>query len=133
MKLDRYWFNDTSRDDSWDAIWDVSVSRDSEGWTAEFRIPFSQLRFNRDQSNTFGFSVQRRIGRFNETSTWPLLSRSAPGYVSSFGELAGLATAASPKKLEIVPEEVFVGVLATSLGRFLENEDAKRQLREVVG
>src|SRR5437764_1060780 len=106
VKLDRYWFNDTSRDDSWDAIWDVSVSRDSEGWTAEFRIPFSQLRFNRDQSNTFGFSVQRRIGRFNETSTWPLLSRSAPGYVSSFGELAGLATAASPKKLEIVPYTV---------------------------
>jgi hypothetical protein len=44
VKLDRYWYNDTSNDDSWDAVWDVSVSRDARGWTAEFRIPFSQLR-----------------------------------------------------------------------------------------
>jgi hypothetical protein len=44
VKLDRYWYSDTSNDDSWDAVWDVSVSRDARGWTAEFRIPFSQLR-----------------------------------------------------------------------------------------
>jgi hypothetical protein len=106
VKLDRYWFNDTNRDDSWDAVWDVSVSRDPQGWTAEFRIPFSQLRFNPAESNTFGLAVQRRIGRLNETSTWPLLARSAPGYVSSFGELAGLSTAASAKKLELVPYTV---------------------------
>ena len=46
VKMDRYWFNDNNSDDSWDAVWDVSVSRDRRGWTAEFRIPFSQLRFN---------------------------------------------------------------------------------------
>ena len=41
VKVDRYWFNDNNRDDSWDAVWDVSVSRDRLGWIAEFRIPFS--------------------------------------------------------------------------------------------
>src|SRR6266540_4667545 len=106
VKIDRYWYNDFNRDDSWDAVWDVSVSRDTDGWTAEFRIPFSQLRFNPAQANTFGFAVQRRIGRLNETSTWPLLPRSAPGYVSSFGELGGLSMAASPKRLELVPYTV---------------------------
>lgn len=106
VKLDRYWFNDNNRDDSWDAVWDVTVSRDSEGWSAEFRIPFSQLRFNPSQANTFGFAVARQIGRLNETSTWPLLSRHATGYVSSFGELGGLAMSASPKKLEITPYTV---------------------------
>ena len=45
VKQDRYWFNDGERDDSWDAVWDVSVTRDRDGWLAEFRIPFSQLRF----------------------------------------------------------------------------------------
>lgn len=103
VKFDRYWFNDTNRDDSWDAVWDVSVSRDREGWSAEFRIPFSQLRFNLSESSTFGFAVSREIGRLHETSTWPLLSRKATGYVSSFGELGGLSMAASPKKLEITP------------------------------
>ena len=103
VKFDRYWFNDTNHDDSWDAVWDVSVSRDRQGWTAEFRIPFSQLRFNPSAASTFGFAVAREIGRLHETSTWPLLSRKATGYVSSFGELGGLSMAASPKRLEITP------------------------------
>ena len=106
VKIDRYWYNDNNRDDSWDAVWDVAVSRDPQGWTAEFRIPFSQLRFNPSQSTTFGFAVSRRIGRLNETDTWPLLSRGASGYVSSFGELGGLSMAASPKRLELVPYTV---------------------------
>jgi hypothetical protein len=103
VKVDRYWFNDNNRDDSWDAVWDVSVSRDRQGWSAEFRIPFSQLRFNPAAASTFGFAVTRQIGRLNETSTWPLLARSDNGYVSSFGELAGVATTAALKKLELVP------------------------------
>jgi hypothetical protein len=106
VKFDRYWFNDNNRDDSWDAVWDVSVSRDGRGWSAEFRIPFSQLRFTPSESNTFGFAVTRQIGRLNETSTWPLLSRNASGYVSSFGELGGLSMSASPKRLELVPYAV---------------------------
>jgi hypothetical protein len=106
IKRDRYWFNDTDGDDSWDAVWDVSVSRDAQGWTAQFRIPFSQLRFSRAQSNAFGFAVARQIGRLNETSTWPLLARSASGYVSGFGELGGLSMSASPKRLEATPYTV---------------------------
>jgi len=103
VKLDRYWFNDNNRDDSWDAVWDVAVSRDGQGWSAEFRIPFSQLRFTPSASSAFGFAVTRQIGRLNETSTWPLLARSDNGYVSSFGELGGLTMAAAVKKLELVP------------------------------
>src|SRR5262252_5193239 len=103
VKHDRYWYNDTEKDDSWDAVWDVKVSREANGWTAEFRIPFSQLRFNPGDALTFGFAVSRSIGRLNETSTWPLLARSANGYVSSFGELGGLSMHGSASKLELVP------------------------------
>jgi hypothetical protein len=106
VKQDRYWFNDGNRDDSWDAVWDVSVTRDPLGWSAEFRIPFSQLRFTPGDAKTFGLAVSRQIGRLNETSTWPLLPRSATGYVSQFGDLAGLSMTQSPKRLEIVPYSV---------------------------
>jgi Domain of unknown function (DUF5916)/Carbohydrate family 9 binding domain-like len=106
VKEDRYWSDDTNRDDSWDAVWDVKVTRDATGWSAEFRIPFSQLRFTPGDTLTFGFAVTRSIGRLNETSTWPLLARSANGYVSSFGELGGLSMHASPKKIELVPYTV---------------------------
>ena len=106
VKFDRYWYNDNDRDDSWDAVWDVKVSRDGSGWTADFRIPFSQVRFNPSESITFGFAVSRQIGRLNQTCTWPLLARSANGYVSSFGELAGLSMGATPKRLELAPYAV---------------------------
>lgn len=106
VKQDRYWFNDTNRDDGWDAVWDVKVTRDRTGWSAEFHIPFSQLRFTPGAQTTFGFAVARQIGRLNETSTWPLLPRSASGYVSSFGDLDGLSMSASPKRLELLPYSV---------------------------
>ena len=106
VKSDRYWYNDNSSDDSWDAVWDVKVSRDARGWSAEFKIPFSQVRFNPSESITFGFAVSRQIGRLNETSTWPLLARSATGFVSSFGELGGLSIGTSPKRLELAPYAV---------------------------
>jgi len=103
VKLDRYWFNDTSNDTGWDAVWDVAVSRHAGGWRAEFRIPFSQLRFRPAASTVFGFAASRTIARLNETSTWPLLARSASGYVSSFGQLTGLDLSERQKKFEVMP------------------------------
>ena len=103
VKQDGYWYNDTNNDPGWDAVWDVAVSRGDRGWRAEFRIPFSQLRYQPSDAATFGLAIIRRVGRLNETSTWPLLAKSANGYVSSFGELTGLKLNQSPKRLEIVP------------------------------
>src|SRR5437867_1555625 len=57
VKQDRYWFNDSDRDGSWDAVWYVSVTRDRDGWMAEFHIPFSQMRFTPGPSATFGLAV----------------------------------------------------------------------------
>jgi Domain of unknown function (DUF5916)/Carbohydrate family 9 binding domain-like len=107
VKLDKYWFDDGNSDDiGWDAVWDVAVSKDAAGWRAEFRIPFSQLRFRQSDATTFGFAVVRTIGRLNETDTWPLLAKSANGFVSSFGDLTGLRVDGKPKRLEVVPYAV---------------------------
>lgn len=103
VKQDSYWFNDDNNDDSWDAVWDVVAARDSTGWRAEFRIPFSQLRFSRGGDGRLGFAVIRNISRMNETATWPLLARSGTGFVSQFGGLTGIATPGSTKRLELVP------------------------------
>ena len=106
VKTDRYYFNDGNSDDSWDAVWDVKAVRDTEGWRAEFRIPFSQLRFNQRDGGPVGFAIIREVGRLAETSTWPLLSRNANGFVSQFGEVRGLQMGGSPKKFEILPYTV---------------------------
>jgi hypothetical protein len=122
VKQDSYWFNDSNQDDSWDAVWDVVSRRDAEGWCAEFRIPFSQLRFSGDRSGRLGFAVKRNVARLNETATWPLLSKNASGYVSSFGDLTGVSIGTSSKRLELVPYVVGeIGTTPTQVGNSLQN------------
>ncbi|MBL8139378.1 MAG: carbohydrate binding family 9 domain-containing protein [Acidobacteria bacterium] len=105
VKTDRYYFNDGASDDSWDAVWDVQVTRDPDGWRAEFRIPFSQLRFARG-GGPVGVAVIRDLPRANETATWPLIARSVNGFVSQFGTVSGLEAAIAPKRLELMPYTV---------------------------
>ena len=57
---------DNNEDDSWNGVWDVGTSVDSLGWTAEFRLPLSQLRYAVHSSNTFGFLIRREIAHAEE-------------------------------------------------------------------
>ena len=61
VKQDAYWYNENDSDDSWDAVWDVVVRRTSDGWAAEFRIPFSQLRFSGKGDGQLGFAISRKV------------------------------------------------------------------------
>ena len=106
VKRDAYWFNDENNDDSWDAVWDVDVRRTPTGWSAEFHIPYSQLRFSAGTKDKVGFAVFRYIPRLNETSSWPLVARSVNGFISQLGELDGVSPSGSSKRLELMPYSV---------------------------
>lgn len=103
VKFDQYVYDDATFDPSWDATWDVAVSRDSSGWSAEFRIPFSQLRFGSTGEPRFGFNVMRTVARRNEVQQWHVAPQDLSQFVSQFGELTGLAAIAPPRRLEVVP------------------------------
>jgi len=102
-KLDLAISNDGNEDDAWDAVWDVATTLDSLGWTAEFRIPLSQLRYPESPSHTFGLMLMRDIYRYTERVSWPLLRRSRSGFPSQFGEVTGLDGLGSPRRLEVAP------------------------------
>src|SRR5687768_7231121 len=106
VKRDLYLYNDTNEDISWDAVWDVKTSIDSLGWTAEFRIPLSQLRYPKKESHTFGVAVHREVGRTNERSSWPVWRRSQTGLASQLGEVQGITGISSPRRLEFMPYSV---------------------------
>src|SRR5687767_12278249 len=89
VKRDFYVYNDNVEDASWDAVWDVATATDSVGWVAEFRIPFSQLRFASKPSHTFGLLIVRDVARTSARISWPLYYRSKQGYVSQSGEIGG--------------------------------------------
>jgi hypothetical protein len=104
VKQDSYRFNDVSEDLSWDAVWEVATSVDSLGWTAEFRIPFSQLRFSQGAGErSWGLGIMRDVARNEERSTWSAWTRNSPGFVSTLGELGGLAGVRAPQRLEVMP------------------------------
>src|SRR3954470_5401362 len=103
VKMDQAIYDDGNEDGAWDAVWDVATRIDSAGWTAEFRIPLSQMRYSRDREHTFGIMVDRDVYRYNERYIWPLLRQSKPGFVSQFGSLHGMDDLENPRKLEAMP------------------------------
>ncbi|HEX5576693.1 MAG TPA: carbohydrate binding family 9 domain-containing protein, partial [Gemmatimonadales bacterium] len=56
-------YNDDWDSDTWDGVWDGKASRDSLGWSAELRIPYSQLRFQRHKTHRWGINFKREIAR----------------------------------------------------------------------
>jgi hypothetical protein len=90
-------------DNSWDAVWRVATSVDSAGWTAEYRIPFSQLRFRPDSALTWGVQFERIIGRNHEYSASTFIPKSAPGGVPAYGHLTGLRMLRPGSSLELLP------------------------------
>jgi hypothetical protein len=103
VKRDYYISDDSREDISWDAVWDVATRIDSLGWTAEFSIPLSQMRFTARAENTFGVMIMRDIARTNERHSWPLYRRSQPGISSQFATVGGFTGLASPRRVELMP------------------------------
>jgi hypothetical protein len=103
VKRDYAMYNDNSEDDTWDGVWDVGTQIDSLGWTAEFRIPFSQLRYANKTSHEFGFAVWRDIERYKERTSWPLYRSSQSGISSQLGVLTGIRDIVPFHRLEVVP------------------------------
>jgi hypothetical protein len=76
---------------NWDGSWQVATSRDAEGWYAEFRIPFSTLRYGPGAEQAWGVNFERYIGRKNEEAHWSPIPRQFTFYrLSNAGLLEGL-------------------------------------------
>jgi len=106
VKSDGYMYDDVEEDDSWDAVWDVATRIDDGGWTAEFRIPYSQLRFDSTPVQTWGINFTRFIARHLERSHWAPISRGDGAFVSRFGDLLGLRDLSPPARLEMLPHSL---------------------------
>lgn len=90
-------------DVGWDPVWEAKTTIDSLGWTAELRIPFSQLRFSREPRQVWGIQFRRDIVRDGEAVDWQWSPKTEPGQVSKYGHLLGLADIPAPRRLEIQP------------------------------
>ena len=89
---------------NWDAVWDVATTRSENGWTAEIRIPFKTLRFERGEDRIWGVNFSRHIRRKNEVDYWSPVPRVYNLYRASMaGTLGGLPDASQGRNLRLKP------------------------------
>ncbi|MFA6232801.1 MAG: DUF5916 domain-containing protein [Bacteroidota bacterium] len=108
VRLEYYHPNDSefSRDYSFDPVWEARVTRSADSWTAEMRIPFSQLRFNNRDVQIWGLNMNRYIPSRNEDVYWVLIPKNETGWSSRFGELTGIQGIEPSSRIELTPYTV---------------------------
>lgn len=102
-------FDDSRQEnEAWEGIFEVRTTIHERGWTVEWAIPFSTVRFdpNRDPQD-WGMNMMRRIRRKNEESYWaPLDQRDRIHKMSKAGTLRGLEGIRSGRNLMLKPYAV---------------------------
>jgi len=115
---DEYW-----REPSYDPVWDARTDVNGGGWTAEMRIPFSQLRFNNRHEQVWGINFNRWIPQRNEDNFWIAVPKNETGWSSRFGNLIGLQGIAPSRRLELLP-------YAAGDGEFVSNAPGDHPFRD---
>ena len=95
--------NGNNWDESWNPIWYAKTNIDEKGWTAEIRIPLSQLRYGNKENHIWGFQVHRRNFRNDSRSLFQHIPRNSGVWVSAFAELHGITGIKPQKQIEIQP------------------------------
>jgi hypothetical protein len=103
VQQDMVLYNDSWTDSNWDAVWQSQVAIDELGWTAEIRIPLSQLRFTGADQQTWGINVERYVRRKNESSFLRMVPKNDSGLASKMLDLAGLDGLRPGRHLEWLP------------------------------
>lgn len=104
VKGDEFISNDGNNwDSSWNPIWFLRTKIDEEGWTAEVKIPLSQLRYADKEEQIWGIQMTRRDFRKESRSIWQYIPNNAGYWVSGFGELRGIKGIKPQKQIELQP------------------------------
>jgi hypothetical protein len=104
VRLDEYFASDNDEGESdFDPVWLARTSVDPQGWTAELRIPFAQLRFTDQDQQVWGLNIKRWVPSRNEDVHWTLIGRTEQGFASRFGDLHGIAGIRPSRRIELLP------------------------------
>jgi hypothetical protein len=113
VRLDYFFRSDNEYDidAAFDPVWEAKTSVDDSGWTAEMRIPFSQLRFNDVAQQVWGLNVDRWIPSRYEDVFWVLVPKGENAWASRFGTLVGISGIRPSRRIELLPYAASNGTL----------------------
>ncbi|MEW5981296.1 MAG: DUF5916 domain-containing protein [Acidobacteriota bacterium] len=89
-------------DTAWDAAWQSAAARTEDGWSGEFAIPFTSIKYASGNNVTWGINLARTRRRTLEFDTWsfPL---DDTGRVSQAGQLVGLEIEPPARRIQVIP------------------------------
>jgi hypothetical protein len=103
VQIDARYSSGGNQDFYWDAVWYSQTKINEQGWVAEFRIPYSALRFPKTDKQNWGINFIRKIRRTREESFWNEVKPQVSGLVNQFGDVTGIENIKSPLRLSITP------------------------------
>jgi len=105
VRADWYHATDNENDvnSGFDPVWEAKANIDALGWTAEMRIPFSQLRFTNQPVQVWGFNANRWNPATSEDDYWIPVPTNRTGWSSFMGELVGIEGIKPTRRVELMP------------------------------
>ena len=101
--VDALRYNDTEINQDWDENWEAQVADTATGWSAEIRIPFRVLRYDRGSGKPWGLQVRRFISARQEVDELAPIPRGEAGETSRYGSLAPFDVLPEADSFELRP------------------------------
>lgn len=102
QKMDVVFYNE-HWDDTYNPVWEGKTAVEDSAWTAEYRIPLSQIRYSNKQEQIWGLHSWRWVNRLQEDNNWNLIPVDNPGVMYSIGELHGIKNLPKNRRIELLP------------------------------
>ncbi|HST62907.1 MAG TPA: DUF5916 domain-containing protein [Longimicrobium sp.] len=118
--------DETDTDMSFDPVWQAETQRDSAGWTAEMRIPFSQLRFAAAGAQTWGLNIDRWNPATQEDVFWIPIPSQVTAWASRMGTLSGIEGIRPSRRAELLPYVASSGTFTADPGAGNPFDDGSR-------
>ncbi len=90
-------------DASWNSVWDSEAKIHADGWSFEMRIPYSALRFNSIDAQTWGLNIIRKRNKTGQQLFWNPVSPNVNGLLPQEGAWTGIEKVKAPVRLSLSP------------------------------
>lgn len=95
--------NEEGEDFSWNGIWHSATKITENGWTVEMKIPFSELRFPKNEIQNWGINFFRQVNRTKTAYTWNHVNNQKGSFSLYDGTLENIKNIDTPVRLSFTP------------------------------
>ena len=92
-----------SEDFSWNAVWESGAVIQKDGWSFEMFIPYSAIRFGKDNVQDWGLNITRRRRKTEQQFTWNPINPNVNGFLPQEGIWTGISNIKPPLRLQFSP------------------------------